>query len=233
MTTPSPPSPRGRAPVLHLKRTSKVYWMGGPDTGKTTHAKQTVLRWPRSCIWDPGMEWDPAFARRFGFRVARSMREVEEAARVSSRIVLQPPRPRSEADEEARRQLGDDFCFWVIDHVKSAFVYLDEPHTIFRKAYLPPGLAELLRRGHKKEHDLAMGWSAWGAREVPNDLENVSHMVVFRPKERNDLKRVEQYLGAEWVPQVKALPNYWHVVKQPDPKTGVDLVDVFPPIEVD
>lgn len=229
-----PTVPRERGPrVLRLKRNSKVYWMGGPDCGKTTHAKKTMLRWKRVAVWDPGHEFDPAWSKKHGFVIAHDMAGVRAAAAKSARIVLQPPRPTSKEGEAARRLLGDEFCLWVVNNVRHAFVYLDEPHTIFEKSYVPPGLAELLRRGHKPQHDLAMGWSAWGAREVPNDLENVTHMVVFRPVERNDVERVKKYLGDEWGPVVTKLPNYWHVVKQPDPNTGVPVVAVFPPIEVE
>lgn len=226
-----------RSPVIHAGLTSKFLWMGGPDTGKTTHAKQTQLRYPKGATWDPNHEWKPSFCAKHGFVIARTMDGLEKAARISSRVVLQPrqmePGDDSKEFKEQRAQLGDAFAWWCLRKLKGpCFVYFDEPHTIFRKSDVPPGMAELLRRGHKEDHQLAMGWSAWGAREMPNDLENVTHVVVFRPVERNDVKRVDDYFGAGFSEVAENLPAYWHLVRQADPVSKVVRREVFPPIKV-
>jgi hypothetical protein len=222
-------------PVLHLGLTSKVLWIGGPDTGKTTHAKHVALRYPKGAIWDPRGEWTPSFCARHGWMVARDLAGLERAARLSSRVVLQAPQPTRGTDmkafDEIRRDLGDAFAWWCLDNLNGpAFVYFDEPHTMFTKTDMPAGLAELLRRGHKADHQLAMGWSAWGAREMPNDLENVSHIVAFRPEERNDINRIDSYFGKGWSKVAEALPDYWHMVRQKDPTTRTKKMEVFPPI---
>lgn len=220
---------------LHLGLTSKILWMGGPDTGKTTHAKRVSLMYPKGAVWDPNHEWDARFCARHGWAVARSIEGLEKAARISSRVVLQVKK-REEGDEEdayadARRELGNRFAWWVLRNLKGpCFVYFDEPHTVFRKNNLPSGMAELLRRGHKDAHRLAMGWSCWGAREMPNDLENVSHVVAFRPGERNDVDRADAYFGRGWSEVAEALPDYWHMVRQKDPTTRTMRREVFPPV---
>lgn len=224
-------------PVLHLNQTSKILWMGGPDTGKTSHAKMTSLRYPRAAVWDPNGEWKPSFCHKTGWLIARTLEGLETAARASPRVVLQPPQFQQGMDrktfEEERADLGDAFAWWCLRNLKRAFIYFDEPHTIFDKNDLPGGLAELLRRGHKEAHQLAMGWSAWGAREMPNDLENVSHVVAFRPKERNDIRRVDNYFGKGMSEVARSLPDYWHLVQQKDPRTRIESVQVFPPVELE
>lgn len=226
-------------PTLHLKRTSKILYFGGPDTGKTTHAKRVAHHYPRSVVWDPGHEWKPGFCARNGWRIARTLDHLEIAARQSRRVVLQPLKYRRASGitlkdyEKDRAELGDAFCWWVLENLRGpAFVYLDEPHTIMDKDDLPGGLAELLRRGHKEDNDLAMAWSAWGARELPNDLENVSHLVVFRSIERNDLKRMTNYFGKGWDSVVKQLPAYFHAVRQEHPVTRQMLYEVHPPVKL-
>lgn len=226
-----------REPTLHLGLTSKVLWMGGPDTGKTTHAKQTMLHYPKGAAWDPNHEFKGSFCARNGFLIARTLEGLEKAARQSSRVVLQPRRPSEGEDmkafEEERRRLGDRFAWWCLRNLRGpCFIYFDEPHTIFEKTRVPAGLAELLRRGHKEDHQLAMGWSAWGAREMPNDLENVTHVVAFRPVERNDILRVDDYFGNGFSEVAENLPDYYHLVRQKDPASRTVQRAVFPPIKV-